>query len=279
MPLESWFYRPVPVSPDDADRPDTPTAAAARLLDGNRRFMADEASCRCEGTHPLVPPRQAPHSIVLGCSDARVPAELVFDAGPNQLFVVRVAGNVLGDECLGSIEYALHHFEESVRLLVVMGHTGCGAVSAAVDTYLSPKHAAGIAFSRSLRSVVNHILVAVRSAALSLEQVHGTDVLDDPHYREALAELAVPLNAAIIAYQLRQELKTHETGGPEVVYGVFDLVSSRVAGPPDLDGEALAPAPTTPSELVELGVQLARSPAVTRHLHLILGPFADETPA
>jgi len=154
---------------------------------------------------------------------------------------------------------------------VVVGHTGCGAVAAAVDTYLSPKHAAGIAFSRSLRSVVNHILVAVRSAALSLEQAWGADVLEDPHYREALAELAVPLNAAMTAYQLRQELKTHETGGPEVVYGVFDIVSSRVAGPPDLDGVALSPAPTAPGELVDLGVQLARSPAVTRHLHLLPG--------
>jgi len=172
----------------------------------------------------------------------------------------------LGDECLGSIEYALHHFQESVRLLVVMGHTGCGAVAAAVDTYLSPKHAAGIAFSRSLRSVVNHILVAVRSAALSLEQAWSADVLEDPHYRDALAALAVPLNAALTAYQLRQELKTHESSGLEVVYGLFDLVSSRVSGPPDLDGVALSPAPTSPGELVELGVQLARSPKVTRHL-------------
>jgi carbonic anhydrase len=275
MSQESWFYRPVPPTPDHVpDRPPTPQAAAARLIDGNRRFLAHAADCTCG-----VPPKQAPHSIVLGCSDARAPAELIFDVGSNQLFVVRVAGNVLGDECLGSIEYALHHFEESVRLLVVVGHTGCGAVAAAVETYLSPKHAVGIAFSRSLRSVVNHILVAVRSAALSLEQVHGPDILEDPNYRLALAELAVPLNAATTAYQLRQELKTHETGGPEVVYGVFDLVSSRVAGPPDLDGVALAPAPTSPDQLVELGVQLARSPAVTRHLHLIPGPFADDPTA
>jgi carbonic anhydrase len=265
------FYRPVPPTANEPAGPDSPTAAVARLLEGNHRFQADEASCRCESALPFVAPKQAPHSIVLGCSDARVPSELVFDVGPNQLFVVRVAGNVLGDECLGSIEYALHHFEESVRLLVVMGHTGCGAVAAAVSTYMSPKHAAGIAFSRSLRSVVNHILVAVRSAALSLEQVWGTDILEDPNYRDALAELTVPLNAAMTAYQLRQELKMHETGGPEVVYGVFDLVSSRVFGPPDLDAVSLAPAPSSPNEMVELGVQLARSPAVTRHLHLIPG--------
>lgn len=278
MELSSWFYRPVPSENDTSNRPENPAATAVRLIEGNRRFEAE--SCRCVGANPHVaPPRQTPHSVVLGCSDARVPSELIFDAGPNQMFIVRVAGNVLGDECLGSIEYALHHFQESVQLLVVMGHTGCGAVAAAVDTYLSPKHAVGIAFSRSLRSVVNHILVAVRSAALSLEQVHGTDVLEDPHYRDALAELAVPLNAAMTAYQLRQELKTHEIGGPEVVYGIFDIVSARVTGPPNLDEVSLSPAPSAPEELVELGVQLARSPAVTRHLHLLSGPFADDQPA
>ena len=256
--------------------PETVPDAVARLVAGNRQYAEDVARCACDLPHPHpTPQRQAPFGAVLGCSDARVPLELVFGAGPNQLFVVRVAGNVLGDECLGSIEYALHNFESSLRVLVVLGHSGCGAVSAAVDVYLSPKHAVGIAFSRSLRTVVNHILVAVRSAALSLEQAWGADVAEDPHYRDALVELSVPLNAAITAYQLRQELKTHQTGGPDVAYGVFDLASARVAGPPDLDSVGLSPAPATPEELVELGVQLARSPAVTRHLHLITGPFPD----
>jgi len=271
MPLSPWARPPA----DPPERPDSGDAAAALLLAGNRRFLAEVAGCVCPTHGTPIAPKQAPFGIVLGCSDARVPLELVFGASPNQLFVVRVAGHVLGDECLGSIEYALHNFEESLRIVVVVGHTGCGAVSAAVDTYLSPKHAAGIAFSRSLRSVVNHILVAVRSAALSLEQAWGADVLEDPNYRAALIELAVPLNAAITAYQLRQELKTHETGGPDVVFGVFDLVSSRVAGPPDLDSTALAPAPTSPAELAEIGVQLARSASVMRHLGLIPGPLPE----
>lgn len=240
------WLRPPAESPE---RPGTAIDAIGQLLAGNSRFVSESTVCGCPTPQgrPVLP-RQAPFGIVLGCSDARVPLELVFDAAPNQLFVVRVAGHVLGDECLGSIEYALHNFQESVRVLVVMGHTGCGAVAAAVDTYLSPKHAAGIAFSRSLRSVVNHILIAVRSA-MSLEQVWGPDVVEDPHHRDALAELAVLLNAAMTAYQLRQELKTHETGGPEVVYGMFDLISSRVAGPPNFDAVVLSPAPATPAEL------------------------------
>ena len=271
-----WLPWVRPTAPPHVPEPETVTDAVARLLEGNQRYLADVTRSAPEGSHPhTAPPRQAPFGVVLGCSDARVPLELVFDAKPNQLFVVRIAGNVLGDECLGSIEYALHNFPQSLRVLVVLGHTGCGAVTAAVDVYLSPKHAVGIAFSRSLRSVVNHILVAVRSAALSLEQAWGADVLEDPHYREALIELTVPLNAAITAYQLRQELKTHETGGPEVSYGVFDIVSARVSGPPDLESVNLSPAPTTPEELAELGVQLARSPAVMRHLHIIQGPFSE----
>jgi carbonic anhydrase len=274
MDWQPWLR---PQSEDLADRPGTPADALARLADGNRRFQADAAACGCVAAPGTVaPPRQAPYGVVLGCSDARVPLELVFDAAPNQLFVVRVAGNVLGDECLGSVEYALHTFKESVRLVVVLGHTGCGAVAAAVDTYLSPKHAAGIAFSRSLRSVVNHILVAVRSAALSLEQVHGADVLEDPGYRAALAELTVPLNAAVNAYQLSVELGTREAGGPQVAYGVFDLVSATVSGPPDLGSAGLSPAPAAPQDLVDLGVRLAASPLVARHLNLIPGPFSDD---
>ncbi|MBA4065394.1 MAG: hypothetical protein C0501_17110 [Isosphaera sp.] len=272
MDWQPWLR---PAAEDPAARPATAADALARLADGNRRFRADAAACGGVVPGATAPPRQAPFGVVLGCSDARVPLELVFDAAPNQLFVVRVAGNVLGDECLGSVEYALHSFRESVRLVVVLGHTGCGAVAAAVDTYLSPKHAAGIAFSRSLRTVVNHILVAARSAALSLEQVHGTDVLEDPNYRAALAELTVPLNAAVTAYQLSVELGTREAGGPAVAYGVFDLLSATVAGPPDLAAVGLSAAPTAPEDLVDLGVRLAGSPLVTRHLHLIPGPFSE----
>ncbi|MCE9560606.1 MAG: hypothetical protein K8U57_00995 [Planctomycetes bacterium] len=274
MDLKPWFRPPPELL---ANRPQTPTAAIAKLLAGNQRLLTSTAECACDELYPHSPPKQTPFGIVLGCSDARAPLELVFDAEPNQLFVVRVAGNVLGDECLGSIEYALYNFQESLRVLVVLGHTGCGAVTAAVRTYLSPKRAAGIAFSRSLRSVVNHILVAVRSAALSMEQVWGIDIHQQPGYPEALVELAVALNAAMTAYQLKLELKAHDLKEPEVVYGVIDLVTSRVVGPPDMESVALSPAPNDPSELVGLGVQLARSHAVTKHMNLIRGPFAGDS--
>ena len=75
---------------------------------------------------------------VLGCSDARVPIELIFKEGPNDLFVVRVAGNGLGSEVLGSLKYAVEHLGGSLRIIVVLGHSGCGAVSEAVDAFLEP---------------------------------------------------------------------------------------------------------------------------------------------
>lgn len=85
-----------------------------------------------------APTQQMPFAIVLGCSDARAPIEVLFDRNANDLFVVRVAGNVLGIECLGSVSYAVEHLNEDLQIVLVLGHTGCGAVTAAVDTYLNP---------------------------------------------------------------------------------------------------------------------------------------------
>ena len=83
-------------------------------------------------------PKQAPFAVVVGCSDARVPTEMIFGQGFNDLFVIRVAGNVLGDDCLGSIDFALNALSESVKVVVMLGHSGCGAVTGAVDAYLRP---------------------------------------------------------------------------------------------------------------------------------------------
>ena len=111
--------------------------ALARLRDGNRRFVASEST-----TSPLLTPAQRlalinsqePFAIVLGCSDSRVPAELVFDQGFGDLFVIRVAGNIVAPSQVGSVEFAAARF--STRLVVVMGHSQCGAVTAAVEEAL-----------------------------------------------------------------------------------------------------------------------------------------------
>ena len=112
----------------------SPVEALERLREGNRRFVeggrATHLSLHPEGRAELVG-GQAPFAIILGCSDSRVPAELVFDQGAGDLFVVRVAGNVVAPTQLGSIEFAAEKL--GVRLVVVMGHSGCGAVSAALE--------------------------------------------------------------------------------------------------------------------------------------------------
>lgn len=107
--------------------------AAERLFAGNRRYVAGEAN------HPNqsgerrveVADGQAPFAVVLGCSDSRVPPELIFDAGLGDLFVIRVAGNIVDDAVLGSIEYAAVHL--GTPLVVALGHASCGAVRAAVS--------------------------------------------------------------------------------------------------------------------------------------------------
>jgi carbonic anhydrase len=143
-----------------------------------------------------------------------------------------VAGNVLGVECLGSIDYAVTQFRGGLKLLVVLGHSTCGAVAAAVDSYLAPKDYASIAFTHALRSLVDRIQVAVRGAATALKRVHGDGTAHHGSYRAALVETAVYLNAAITAYDVRRELDRLANADTRVVYGVFDLVEQRVHARP-----------------------------------------------
>jgi carbonic anhydrase len=107
--------------------------ARQRLLEGNKRFVAGE-SIHGHGSkawRQRLAGGQKPFATILGCSDSRVPVELVFDQGFGDLFVIRIAGNVISTDVLGSLQYAGHHLH--VPLLVVLGHEGCGAVTAALD--------------------------------------------------------------------------------------------------------------------------------------------------
>lgn len=120
--------------------PPPPQEALARLVEGNLRFRTTGgvSSRGFRDAPPSAP--QRPFAIVLGCSDSRTPVEILFDQGFGDLFVVRVAGNIVAPSIVGSIEFAAAQF--GTRLIVVMGHTGCGAVTATVDaieTGLGPK--------------------------------------------------------------------------------------------------------------------------------------------
>ena len=170
-------------------------------------------------------PTQTPFAAVLGCSDARVPIELIFNEGPNDLFVIRVAGNGLGAEVLGSLSYAVDHLGGSLKLVVILGHSGCGAVSAAVDVVLNPQTYLALAGKYALRSILDRLLVVIHAAAKKMAAVHGPDVTRRPGYREALIEVAVVSNAALTAYTIQQELGTKRQG-LRAVYGVY-LISNR----------------------------------------------------
>ena len=112
----------------------TPDEALRRLKAGNARFVRGEPAQRppTPGQLAQLTQAQQPFATILGCSDSRVPPEMVFDQGLGDLFIVRVAGNVVSAEILGSLGYALLHLRTS--LFVVLGHEGCGAVQAALKT-------------------------------------------------------------------------------------------------------------------------------------------------
>ena len=125
--------------------------ALARLREGNRRFVETGAGGGSSG-RPSA--QQQPFAIVLGCSDSRVPAELIFGQGFGDLFVIRVAGNIVAPSQIGSVEFAAERF--GTRLAVVMGHTQCGAVAATLEQLREPSHQ-----SPNLRAIVDRIRPAV----------------------------------------------------------------------------------------------------------------------
>jgi carbonic anhydrase len=122
-------------SPAPEARPESAQEALARLREGNQRFVEGAVRHGHESRtwRGALVAEQHPFAIVLGCSDSRVPLELVFDQGFGDLFVIRVAGNVVSTDVLGSIGYAVAHLH--TRLLVVLGHEGCGAVTAALQAH------------------------------------------------------------------------------------------------------------------------------------------------
>ena len=129
--------------------------ALERLREGNRRFASNTPSGATSADTTRRSAAQEPFAIVLGCSDARVPAEIVFDQGLGDLFVIRVAGNVVAASQIGSVEFAAEQF--GTPLVVVLGHSRCGAVTATLDELKRPRDNQ----SRNLRSIVDRIRPSV----------------------------------------------------------------------------------------------------------------------
>ena len=166
------------------------SAGLERLREGNRRFASGVPSIDSRVSQLRrgeLAARQQPFAIVLGCSDSRVPAEIVFDQGLGDLFVIRVAGNIVAASQIGSVEFAATQF--ATPLVVVLGHSRCGAVLATLDALMAPTDTQ----SRGLRSIVDRVRPSV-------EELLATDVRHD---REALVRHAVRANVRASVNQLR----------------------------------------------------------------------------
>jgi len=164
--------------------------ALARLREGNARFASNVRGPDTIVSHtrrPELPSEQEPLAIILGCSDARVPAELVFDQGLGDLFVIRVAGNIVAPSQVGSVEFAAARF--GTRLVVVLGHSQCGAITATLEELRRPTENQ----SRNLQSIVDRVRPSV-------EGLLATDLQHDTN---ALIEQAVRLNIRASANHLR----------------------------------------------------------------------------
>ena len=202
----------------------TAVAALQELRAGNRRFVSKlglesesglEARAARIGRHQL-PREQEPMAIVLGCSDARVPAEIIFDQGLGDLFVIRVAGNIVAPSQVGSVEFAASAF--GTRLVVVLGHSNCGAVHATLEQLSRPVRDQ----SRNLRSIVDRIRPAVEGL---LERVPPPDA-------RTLEQHAVRANIRMSSAHLRHgsELLEQliETDGLVVVGAEYSLETGVV---------------------------------------------------
>jgi carbonic anhydrase len=132
--------------------------ALLRLREGNARFAANArgpGSLLSAERRAALAIAQEPFAIVLGCSDSRVPVEIVFDQGPGDLFVIRVAGNIVAPSLIGSVEFAADRF--GTRLVVVLGHSFCGAIAATLEQLHRPT----ASHSPNLRDIVDRIRPAV----------------------------------------------------------------------------------------------------------------------
>ena len=194
-------------------------AALEKLREGNRRFVGNVRSAEAllsQIRRAELALDQRPFAIVLGCSDSRVPAEIVFDQGLGDLFVIRVAGNIVAASQIGSVEFAAERF--GTRLVAVVGHTGCGAV----EETLKALEGRPAGESPHVMSIVDRIKPAV-------EPLLGTELRND---LQALRRAAVRANVRAAASHLRHGSELLErlvaTEGLAIVGAEYDLQTGVV---------------------------------------------------
>ena len=202
-------------------RPDTAEQALEMLKQGNARFVENVQNPQSTllASNALTHVHE-PFAIILGCSDARVPAEIVFDQGLGDLFVIRVAGNVVAPSQIGSVEFAAEKF--GTKLVVVLGHSHCGAVTACVETLINPDQP----FSPNLRSIVDRI----RPSVYNLHEIYTANGQDID--AQELINRGIKANVRMSVTQLKHGSRILEdavnNGSLIIVGAVYDLDTGKV---------------------------------------------------
>lgn len=202
-------------------RPQTGQEALELLKEGNTRYVDSITNPDpCMQRRPELISNQDPLAIILGCSDARVPVEIVFDQGLGDLFVIRVAGNVVAPSQIGSVEFAAEKF--GTKLVVVLGHSHCGAVTACVEALINPEQN----YSPNLQSIVDRIRPSVYNLH-ELATANGQDVDADE-----LLDLSISANVRMSVSQLKHGSRALEdltSSGQLLVVGAeYDLKTGKV---------------------------------------------------
>ena len=202
-------------------RPETAEQALEMLKQGNARFVENVQNPQSTllASNALTHVHE-PFAIILGCSDARVPAEIVFDQGLGDLFVIRVAGNVVAPSQIGSVEFATEKF--GTKLVVVLGHSHCGAVTACVETLINPDQQ----FSPNLRSIVDRI----RPSVYNLHEIYTANGQDIDE--QELINRGIKANVRMSVTQLKHGSRILEdavnNGSLIIVGAVYDLDAGKV---------------------------------------------------
>jgi carbonic anhydrase len=191
----------------------TPQEAIRKLIEGNERFYMGKAEGKVvdafQRRQHII--RQTPFAVVLGCSDSRVPIEIVMDQGPGDLFVVRVAGNVAERDALATIEFALKYLE--IRLVVILGHEGCSAVQLAMGSWLARQNE-----PRSVRELLEGIVPALGNLDPKEEEKERIRKAVQANVRHQVAQLRK-------SDSLRQPIRD---GKIDVVGAYYEIASGRV---------------------------------------------------
>jgi carbonic anhydrase len=204
----AWALTSWALADEHKTSPVTPDEALGRLKAGNERFVSNKEST----SKPVAARRtetaggQNPFAIVVGCADSRTAPEIVFDQNIGDLFVVRTAGNLVDDYALGSIEYAVEHL--GARLIVVLGHERCGAVSAALASPSAPGH-------------INSLVRDIQPAVVAGKGKEGDALVN-----------AVHENDSLVAAKIRKQAELGELASQvRIVEGYYNLDTGRVEWP------------------------------------------------